>query len=123
MEGFYIPNHHGNSVCPLYIHFTKTLVQYQVLYFVFRRTIFHVIFFHFRFKNEMSSLSFDDDQENDPTMHDPCCDGQHPVVVSYDDVVLARDKIKEGVVRTPCTVSKAKTSNVDSGQKVISYIV
>lgn len=53
----------------------------------------------------MSSLTMTDeniDTDSDPAMKDPYCDGDNPVIVTGNDVIIARDKIKDGVVRTPC---------------------
>jgi len=44
--------------------------------------------------------------ENEKEIVDPFCDPQYPVRVNYETVLDAAEKIKGGVIRTPCTVSR-----------------
>ena len=36
---------------------------------------------------------------------DPWCDPDHPVKVTFNEVQDAAEKIKDGIQKTPCTVS------------------
>lgn len=47
-----------------------------------------------------------DEEEEVPK--DCFCDPDHPVIVQFQDVSAAAYKIKSGIERSPCTVSRCK---------------
>ena len=58
----------------------------------------------------MSQESFPNHRFGSPcSMVDPACDPDSPVIVSGEKVLDATHRIKNGIVRTPCTYSKMST--------------